>query len=147
MGNLTSQDPTMFWILKSLNLAGNPNFCIILAYLRAARRLSSSLFAPVHTILPELEWSKLFSSFTNFARLLSFENYFALWFMFNIFIHKWEKLNLQFSLVLMIHNAFQALNFDISKIKRVLHMRIFTNIEVLIEQKWSFCHFSPLLYS
>ena len=72
---------------------------------------------------------------------------FTLWFIFNIFIHKWEKLNLQFSLVLMIHNAFQALNFDISKIKRVLDTRIFTKIKVLIEQKWPFCHFSLFLYS
>ena len=29
----------------------------------------------------------------------------------------------------MIHNAFQALNFDISKIRRVLEIRIFTKIE------------------
>ena len=71
----------------------------------------------------------------------------SLWFIFNIFIHKLEKLNLQFSLVLMIHNAFQALNFDISKIKRVLDTRIFTKIKVLIEQKWPFCHFSLFLYS
>lgn len=34
-------------------LTGKPNFCIILAYLRAAKRESSSLFAPVQTILPE----------------------------------------------------------------------------------------------
>ena len=71
----------------------------------------------------------------------------SLWFIFNIFIHKWEKLNLQFSLVLTIHNAFQALNFDISKIKRVLDARILTKIKVLIEQKWPFCHFSLFLYS
>ena len=57
---------------------------------------------------------------------------YTLWFIFNIFIHKWEKLNLQFSLVLMIHNAIHALNFDISKIKRVLDKRIFTKIVVLI---------------
>ena len=64
----------MFCILKSINLAFlkselkknhtvlkriiffltvNPNFCIIRAYLRAAKRDSSSLFAPVHTILPD----------------------------------------------------------------------------------------------
>ena len=71
----------------------------------------------------------------------------SLWFIFNIFIHKLEKLNLQFSLVLMIHNAFQALNFDVSKIKRVSDTRILTKIKVLIEQKWPFCHFSLFLYS
>lgn len=53
MGNLTSQLPTMFWILKSKNFAGKPSFWMILAYFLAARRESSSLFAPVHTILPE----------------------------------------------------------------------------------------------
>lgn len=42
------------WILKSRNLAGNPSFCIIRAYFRAANLESSSLFAPVQTILPEL---------------------------------------------------------------------------------------------
>lgn len=64
----------MFWILKSRNLAyrkrkqvksssacrinyvcltGKPSFCIIRAYFLAARRESSSLLAPVHTILPD----------------------------------------------------------------------------------------------
>lgn len=31
----------------------NPNFCIILAYFLAANLESSSLLAPVHTILPD----------------------------------------------------------------------------------------------
>ena len=53
MGNLTSQDPTMFWILKSLNLVGNPNFWTILAYFLAASLESSSDLAPVQTIFPE----------------------------------------------------------------------------------------------
>ena len=48
-----SHDPTMFWILKSVNLALKPSFWMIRAYLRDARRLSSSDFAPVTTILPE----------------------------------------------------------------------------------------------
>lgn len=43
----------MFWILKSVNLDWNPNFWMILAYLRAANLESSSDFAPVTTILPE----------------------------------------------------------------------------------------------
>ena len=72
MGNLTSQLPTMFWILKSKNLAwkedfkqvvplkpfeltSNPNFWTILAYFLAANRDRSSLLAPVQTILPELK--------------------------------------------------------------------------------------------
>lgn len=38
-------------------LTTNPNFCMILAYFRAASRESSSLLAPVHTILPELKIS------------------------------------------------------------------------------------------
>ena len=42
----------MFWILKSLNLVWNPNFCTILAYFLAASLLSSSDLAPVQTILP-----------------------------------------------------------------------------------------------
>lgn len=43
MGNLTSQLPTMFWILKSRNLAGNPSFCTTRAYFLAASRDCSSL--------------------------------------------------------------------------------------------------------
>jgi len=38
-------------------LTGNPNFWIILAYFLAASLESSSLLAPVHTILPELNIS------------------------------------------------------------------------------------------
>ena len=53
MGNLTSQLPTMFWILKSMNLALNPSFWMIRAYLREASLESSSDFAPVTTILPD----------------------------------------------------------------------------------------------
>lgn len=53
MGNLTSQEPTIFWILKSVNFAWKPNFWIIRAYLRAANFESSSDLAPVTTILPE----------------------------------------------------------------------------------------------
>ena len=53
MGNLTSQLPTIFWILKSVNLALKPSFWIIRAYFRDARRESSSDFAPVTTILPD----------------------------------------------------------------------------------------------
>ena len=53
-GNMSlSKLITMFWILKSLNLVGNPNFCTILAYFLAANLESSSDFAPVHTILPK----------------------------------------------------------------------------------------------
>lgn len=55
MGNFTSQLPTMFWILKSKNLAGKPNFCTTLAYFLAASLDCSSLLAPVHTIFPELK--------------------------------------------------------------------------------------------
>lgn len=43
----------MFWILKSLNLTGNPSFWIILAYFQAARFEASSVLAPVQTIFPE----------------------------------------------------------------------------------------------
>src|SRR5271170_5977188 len=53
MGNLTSQLPTMFWILKSMNLALNPSFWMIRAYLREASLESSSDLAPVTTILPD----------------------------------------------------------------------------------------------
>jgi len=53
MGNLTSHEPTIFWILKSVNFAWNPNFWMIRAYLRAANFESSSDLAPVTTILPE----------------------------------------------------------------------------------------------
>nr|GMC88910.1 hypothetical protein Iba_chr04eCG14520 [Ipomoea batatas] len=52
MGNLTSHEPTIFWILKSLNLAGKPSFWMILAYLRAANFDCCSLFAPVQTYFP-----------------------------------------------------------------------------------------------
>lgn len=43
MGNLTSQLPTMFWILKSKNLAGKPSFCTTRAYFLAASLDCSSL--------------------------------------------------------------------------------------------------------
>lgn len=43
MGNLTSQLPTIFCILKSRNLAGNPSFCTTRAYFLAASRDCSSL--------------------------------------------------------------------------------------------------------
>jgi hypothetical protein len=39
--------------LKISNLTGNPSFCIILAYFLAANLDSSSLLAPVQTILPD----------------------------------------------------------------------------------------------
>lgn len=48
-----SHEPTMFWILKSVNLALNPSFWMILAYLRDASFESSSDLAPVTTILPD----------------------------------------------------------------------------------------------
>lgn len=48
MGNRTSQLPTMFWILKSRNLAGKPSFCTTRAYLRAASLDCSSLFWSKH---------------------------------------------------------------------------------------------------
>lgn len=55
MGNLTSATPTMFWILNSLNPAASyPHFLIILAKIRHAFLQSSSLLAPVTTILPVL---------------------------------------------------------------------------------------------
>ena len=57
MGNLTSHEPTIFWILKSVNLAGKPSFCTIRAYLRAANLESASDFAPVTTIFPEANMS------------------------------------------------------------------------------------------
>ena len=57
IGNLTSHDPTMFCILKSVNLALNPNFCIMRAYFREANLLSSSDLAPVTTILPDAKIS------------------------------------------------------------------------------------------
>jgi hypothetical protein len=53
MGNLTSQLPTIFWILKSMNFALKPSFWMIRAYLREARRESSSDLAPVTTIFPD----------------------------------------------------------------------------------------------
>ena len=54
IGNFTSTLPTIFWIVKSRNLAGNPSFWMTRAYFRAASFDSFSLFAPVQTILPEL---------------------------------------------------------------------------------------------
>ena len=53
MGNMTSHDPTIFWILNSVNLTLKPMFMIVLAYFLQAVLLSSSLLAPVHTILPD----------------------------------------------------------------------------------------------
>lgn len=55
IGNLTSDDPTMFWILKFVKETGNPSFWIVLAYILAAILLASSFFAPVQTIFPELK--------------------------------------------------------------------------------------------
>lgn len=52
IGNFTFELPTMFSILKLLNWAGKPSFCMILAYFLAAILLSSSFLAPVQTILP-----------------------------------------------------------------------------------------------
>lgn len=53
IGNLTSQLPTMFWILKSRNLAGKPSFCTTLAYFLAARRDCSSLQRDtIYTLTP-----------------------------------------------------------------------------------------------
>ncbi len=49
--------PTIFYILKSLNLTSNPNFYIILAYFLEAVLDSSSLLAPVQTIFPEANTS------------------------------------------------------------------------------------------
>lgn len=43
IGNFTSQLPTMFWILKSRNLAGKPSFCTTRAYFLAANLDCSSL--------------------------------------------------------------------------------------------------------
>lgn len=43
MGNFTSQLPTMFWILKSKNLAAKPSFCTTRAYFLAANLDCSSL--------------------------------------------------------------------------------------------------------
>mmetsp|Transcript_6173 Transcript_6173/g.24897 ORF Transcript_6173/g.24897 Transcript_6173/m.24897 type:complete len:236 (-) Transcript_6173:78-785(-) len=57
MGKLTPHEATMFWTLKSMNLAGKFNFWMIFAYLRAAKRESCSLFAPVQTILPDAKMS------------------------------------------------------------------------------------------
>jgi len=57
MGNLTSQLPTIFWILKSMNFALKPSFWMIRAYFLEASRESSSDFAPVTTILPEAKMS------------------------------------------------------------------------------------------
>ena len=57
MGNFTSTLPTIFWILKSKNFAGKPSFCTTLAYFLAASLDSSTLLAPVQTILPELKMS------------------------------------------------------------------------------------------
>src|SRR5437764_5092924 len=48
-----SHEPTMFWILKSVNFALKPSFWIMRAYFRDASFESSSDFAPVTTILPE----------------------------------------------------------------------------------------------
>ena len=46
IGNFTSTEPTMFWILKSLNFAGKPSFWITRAYFRAANRECCSDLAP-----------------------------------------------------------------------------------------------------
>lgn len=49
--------PTMFWILKSVNLVSKPSFWMMRAYFRAASRESSSDLAPVTTTLPEANTS------------------------------------------------------------------------------------------
>ncbi len=59
IGNLTSQLPTMFWILKSLKTTSKPSFWIILAYFLAASKEFCSLLAPVTTIFPIHEWDEL----------------------------------------------------------------------------------------
>eukprot|EP00205_Picochlorum_sp_RCC944_P007289 CAMPEP_0182613928 /NCGR_PEP_ID=MMETSP1330-20130603/28036_1 /TAXON_ID=464278 /ORGANISM="Picochlorum sp., Strain RCC944" /LENGTH=113 /DNA_ID=CAMNT_0024833697 /DNA_START=167 /DNA_END=508 /DNA_ORIENTATION=- len=52
IGNCTSQLPTMFCTLKSLNSAGIPHFWTTLTYFFAASWDMASLLAPVQTILP-----------------------------------------------------------------------------------------------
>lgn len=47
MGKQTSQLPTMFWILKSRNLAGKPSFWTTRAYFLAANLDCSSLWSKV----------------------------------------------------------------------------------------------------
>jgi len=47
----------LFWILKSVNLALNPSFWMMRAYLRDANLESSSDLAPVTTILPDAKMS------------------------------------------------------------------------------------------
>jgi hypothetical protein len=51
------QKPICLQLLLTENLASKPSFCTIRAYLRDARRESSSDFAPVTTILPEAKMS------------------------------------------------------------------------------------------
>ena len=52
IGNFTSVLPTIFWILKFLNLTLKPTFYMTLAYLLDAMNESDSDLAPVHTIFP-----------------------------------------------------------------------------------------------
>merc|ERR1712232_1153512 len=53
IGNLTSELPTIFCILKFVNWTLKFNFWIILAYFLAAVFDCSSFLAPVQTILPD----------------------------------------------------------------------------------------------
>ena len=46
IGNFTSTEPTIFWIVNFLNFAGKPSFWITRAYFRAANRECCSDFAP-----------------------------------------------------------------------------------------------------
>ena len=48
-----SHDATIFLTVNSQNLNGNPNFKIILSYIREACLDSFSVLAPVQTILPK----------------------------------------------------------------------------------------------
>lgn len=57
IGNPTSQEPTMFWILKSVNLTLKPQFLMIFAYFLAACFDNSQFLAPVQTIFPEAKMS------------------------------------------------------------------------------------------
>jgi hypothetical protein len=52
IGKPTSQEPTMFCTLKSVNLTSKPQFLMIFAYFFAACFERSQFFAPVQTILP-----------------------------------------------------------------------------------------------
>jgi hypothetical protein len=58
IGNPTSHEPTIFYILKScIWTVGKPTFLMALAYFLAASLLKSSDLAPVQTILPDVKIS------------------------------------------------------------------------------------------